>query len=340
MLRKIHTTSSQRATQEAASIHSKKSPAMSEADQPPHAAQDQPAATSQQASTSTLSPSTTKYILAEHIGYSHWNTRHASSFMDEEFLNLKADIARVGGNVQPVKVRHRNGASLLKGKVETYELVFGHRRHQGCMQLGLPVLAIIEEVSDEQLIAEMLSENENRKTLAAWELGELFQRLLDEKCYTSQTALAQALQRDEGDVSRALQVRAIPEEILAVIETPTGFALHDGSKISKALKDDLSAVMTVVSGLASEARKATAKEFMKLIAKKPGPKPKCPCEEIGASKTDDVSVHLTDKEKEIVRSLRHENGTQTIQIQQAMSLKEQAFIGKMVALFVQAMASN
>lgn len=340
MPKRFRTMAPLRAIQAATDSLDKKPNPIGGTDLPPFTGPHEPATARKPARSADPSLIESKHIIAEHIGYSRWNTRHASSFSDEEFQSLKADISRAGGNIQPVKVRRRIAApdALSHAKVETYELVFGHRRHQACMQLGLPVLAIIEDVSDEQLIGEMLRENENRKTLAAWELGELFQRLLDEKRYPSQTALAQALARDEGDVSRALQVRAIPDDILAVIDTPTSFALHDGSKINKTLKTDRAAVIAVVDGLVSEARQVTAKEFMKLIAKKPEPRPKCPCEEIGGSKTDGIDVHLANDGKDIVRSLRHLDGTQTIQIMEAMSPEKQAFIGNMVASLVRAMA--
>src|SRR5206468_8906900 len=108
----------------------------------------------------------------------------------------------------------------------------------------------------------------------------------------SQAMLAQGLRRDEGDVSRALQVRAIPDEILAAIETPTGFALHDGSKLSQALKKDRAAVMKTAQDLVDAGRKVAAKAFMQLIAKKPEPKPQCPCEGIGGSKKEGLKVLL------------------------------------------------
>ena len=184
-------------------------------------------------------PGTIQQILPEHVGYSPWNTRHPSAFKDDEFCRLQADISSARGNTIPIKVRRRRPSPAwfnTSQKIETYEVVYGHRRHQACLQLGIPVLAVVEDLDDHHLVAEMLTENDNRKTLSAWELGDLFRLMLDRGLYPTQTALARALARDEGDVSRALRVRAIPTEILSAVDTPTGFALHDGDRLSRALK--------------------------------------------------------------------------------------------------------
>lgn len=343
MPRKSRTSAIHNAVQAAAGIPQRNPNPLGSADMTylsPLPAFNAPSSVAQSGSPADSSPVSTKYILAEHIGHSRWNTRHASSFTDEEFQSLKADIALAGGNIQPVKVRRRNDASGpgASGRVETYELIFGHRRHQACLQLGLPVLAILEDVSDQQLIVEMLSENDNRKALTAWELGDLFRLLLDAGVFPSQTALAQALKRDEGDVSRALRVRAIPEEILAAITTPTGFALHDGDKLSKALKEDRARVMQIAQNLVASGRKVPAKEFMRLIAKKPEPKAKCACEEIGGSKIEEVL--LADGGRNIAVSQRHDDGTLTIRIQEALPAEIQTLIENVVASLVGAMVTE
>ncbi|MBI3229410.1 MAG: ParB N-terminal domain-containing protein, partial [Burkholderiales bacterium] len=63
---------------------------------------------------------------------SRWANRHAASFENAKFKSLMAEIESAGGNIQPIKVRP------IGGTTESYEIVFGHRRHQACLQLGLP----------------------------------------------------------------------------------------------------------------------------------------------------------------------------------------------------------
>ncbi|MFD2274834.1 ParB N-terminal domain-containing protein [Undibacterium arcticum] len=78
-----------------------------------------------------------------------WANRISDSFTSADFLALKEEITQAGGNVQPIKVRP------LVGVADRYEIVFGHRRHRACLEAGLPVLCLIEAVSDQELFKEM-----------------------------------------------------------------------------------------------------------------------------------------------------------------------------------------
>ncbi len=113
---------------------------------------------------------------AEH---EHWNRE--ASFLTAEFQEFKAEIAAAGDNVQPIKVRPvpvLNGSTLPTGA--TYELIFGHRRHRACMDLGIAVLAAVEEASDVSLFEQMERENRGRKNLSAWEQGTMYRKALDD----------------------------------------------------------------------------------------------------------------------------------------------------------------
>ena len=89
-----------------------------------------------------------------------------------------------------------------------YEIVYGHRRHRACLDLGLPVLAVVEEVGEQQLFEQMERENRARADLSAWEQGMMYARALDQGLYPSNRQLAQAIGRDLGDVGKALSLAA------------------------------------------------------------------------------------------------------------------------------------
>src|ERR1700674_4626098 len=80
----------------------------------------------------------TRYLDAKRIRRSSLANRLPESFEGTEFKVLKADIASSKGNVQAIKVRPVKGEPAAD-----YEIVFGHRRHQVCLELDLPVLAVI-----------------------------------------------------------------------------------------------------------------------------------------------------------------------------------------------------
>lgn len=45
-------------------------------------------------------------------------------------------------------------------------------RHRACLDLGLPVLVVVEDASDASLFEQMERENRGRKNLSAWRLAE------------------------------------------------------------------------------------------------------------------------------------------------------------------------
>ena len=89
---------------------------------------------------------------------SKWANRHDLSFVGPEFEGLKEDIRAQGGNVQPIKVRH------LQGEAGKYEIIFGQRRHQACLELVIGGLAIIEYLDEMHFF--MASAGENRQGYA------------------------------------------------------------------------------------------------------------------------------------------------------------------------------
>jgi ParB family chromosome partitioning protein len=90
------------------------------------------------------------------------------SFSGPEFAALKAEIASAGRNVQPIKVRPPSGG---KEKGCEFEVACGNRRHRACLELGLPIAAVVESLTDAELFAEMNREDREREDLTPWEQG-------------------------------------------------------------------------------------------------------------------------------------------------------------------------
>lgn len=140
---------------------------------------------------------------------SKWANRHGDSFENSEFQALKADIGSAGGNVQAIKVRPIPGSDPQR-----YEIVFGHRRHRACMDLDLPVLAVIESINEQALFVEMDRENRQRADLRPYEQGEMYRRALDEGLYASLRKLAEAIGVQPSNVSVALKIARLPVDVL------------------------------------------------------------------------------------------------------------------------------
>jgi ParB family transcriptional regulator, chromosome partitioning protein len=152
----------------------------------------------------------------KRIGHSRFANRHADSFSDAEFVELKSDIADHGGNVQPIKVRASTGG----GSEFDYEVVFGHRRSRACLELGLNVNAVLEELDDAALFIQMERENRSQKRLSPWEQGMMYARALDEGLFPSNSQLAKAVGQDLGNVGKALTLARLPGEVIGAFDSP------------------------------------------------------------------------------------------------------------------------
>lgn len=149
-------------------------------------------------------------IRPNEIKASAWANRHADSFESSEFASFRAEIKSAGGNVQPIKVRP------LKSPVDgvKYEIVYGHRRHRACLDLDIEVNAIVSDIDEKHLFIEMDRENRDRADLRPYEQGVMYVRALNEKLFPSIRKLAEDIGADSTNVSRAVALARLPEEIL------------------------------------------------------------------------------------------------------------------------------
>jgi len=151
----------------------------------------------------------TKRIDPNLISPSEWANRHSLSFQTPDFKELVDEIASSGGNVQPIKVR-----PILKDGTQHYEIIYGHRRHKACLDLGLPVLALIDEIDDKALFTEMDRENRQRIDLRPYEQGMMYRRALERNLYPSLRALCQATGANQGNGALALRLAKMPDVVL------------------------------------------------------------------------------------------------------------------------------
>lgn len=165
-----------------------------------------------------------KRIDSSLIDFSALANRISSSFQSPEFEGLKNEIMNMGGNIQPIKVRPKAGR---------FEVVFGHRRTAACKELGLPVLAMIEELSDRDLWLQMHEENEGRENLSAYEQAKHYQNAIREGFYKNWTILADDLGKVKSALSRYKALADLPSEVINCFVDPTQIKLKDAENLSK-----------------------------------------------------------------------------------------------------------
>ena len=219
---------------------------------------------------------------------SAWANRHEDSYRDAAFQALKADIAAAGGNVQPIKVRPRlaagqgvglskppagqpAGAGAEAGRAQ-YEIVFGHRRHRACQELGLPVSAMVEDLPEQQMFVQMERENRARKDLSAWEQGMMYARALDQGLFPSNRQLASAIGRDLGDIGKALSLARLPLAVVQAFASPLDLQYRWAKPLADAQQRDPEGLVRRARALKAPLDKRSPKQvFDALVASATAP---------------------------------------------------------------------
>ena len=205
----------------------------------------------------------TRLIDPKLVVRSRWANRDAAHFQTPEFEQLKAEIASAGGNVQPVKVRPLPASA--GGEGARYELVYGHRRFEACQQLGLSVLALVDNLDDRSLFVEMDRENRSRQDLSAWEQGVMYRRALEEGLFTSNRKLADAVGADLTNVGRALALASLPREVVKAFVSPLDLQYRWAGPLRNALEADEAGVRAKAVQIAEMPKRLDSKRVFELL---------------------------------------------------------------------------
>jgi ParB family transcriptional regulator, chromosome partitioning protein len=223
------------------------------------------------------------------VQLSAWANRHEASFATPEFARFKEEIAASGGNIQPVKVRPLDNApeAVLDGQ-PAFELIYGHRRHRACKELGLPVLALVEDATDLELFEQMERENRGRKNLSPWEQGHMYLKAHESKLYASLRQMANRLELNLSSLSQSLQLARLPASIIAAFPSPLSIQFRWVTALNQALKADPKGLRDRAQTIVKEAKGLSASAVFALLANAPeaapptnlsNPSPEAPEEE-------------------------------------------------------------
>ncbi|SFQ58944.1 chromosome partitioning protein, ParB family [Variovorax sp. OK605] len=212
----------------------------------------------------------TRRLDPRDISVSRWANRDRAHFATQAFLDLKAEIQSSGGNIQPIKVR---AVSPAEAGAQRYEIVYGHRRHQACLELGIPVLALIDHgMKDTDLFVEMDRENRAREDLSPWEQGVMYSRALDEGLFPSAKQMAAALGVDMGTISKAKTLRSLPADVVAAFSSPLELQFRWGKLLTDALQKDPEGVLERARTVATQLPRPSAADTLKILIQATGAK--------------------------------------------------------------------
>jgi ParB family chromosome partitioning protein len=222
---------------------------------------------------------------------SRFANRHELSFETPEFTQLREEIESAGRNVQPIKVRRLGQGAAAK---EEFEIVFGHRRHRACLELGIPVAAIVVELNDKLLFAEMDRENRSRKSLSAWEQGVMYRKALDERLYSSIRQLAESLGVDVSLVSKSVSLARLPDDVVAAFPSPLDIQFRWAAPLAEAMQKDPDGTLKRARAI-SKARgtMSSAAILARLIGSADLDTNAAPAEKLTISKGGKVAAKLT-----------------------------------------------
>ena len=203
----------------------------------------------------------TRLIEPAHIQRSQYANRHEINFSGLEFEKLKVEISNAGGNVQPIKVR----PIASSDDKYRYEIVFGHRRHEACRQLGLKVSAIVDNLDDQTLFVEMERENRERKDLSGWEQGVMYKNALDMGLFPSSRKLAEAVGVDLGNLGKALSLARLPAEVVGAFHSPLDLQFRWAKPLTQAYENDCDAFIGRAKRVNASKHKLSSKEIFEIL---------------------------------------------------------------------------
>lgn len=205
---------------------------------------------------------------------SKWANRHEKSFLNNEFESLKAEIESAGGNIQPIKVRPMTG---FPGE---FEVVFGHRRHLACLELGLMVLAVVEEMTDAELFCQMDRENRERADLRPYEAGIFYAKALDEGLFPSAKKLAASASLDLSQLGKALSLARLPLDVIAAFPSPLDLQYRWAPILTQALQKDPDLVLARAREIQNESSQLAAAKVLSRLVDGGGTVPLLPLKKI------------------------------------------------------------
>jgi ParB family chromosome partitioning protein len=266
-----------------------------------------------------------RLVEPQRIARSRYANRHASNFVGEDFERFKREILEAGGNVQPIKIRPRVGGK--EGDFE-FEIVYGHRRHEACLQLGIPVLAVIDNLDDRTLFVEMDRENRERADLSPWEQGVMYLGALEDGLFASNRQLAAALGIDPSNLGKSIALAKLPAAVIAAFPSPLEIQLRWAPLLNKALETDAASVLKRAEGIAAQPERRTSKVVLAHLTGGVGKDAQAPLGE---------ARHFSAYGKRAATLRFDSDGRATLQVQVALDSSQQARLAELTETFVQSL---
>lgn len=184
--------------------------------------------------------------------------RLAAAFSDASFEDLKHSI-QSDGQFIPVAVR--------KTADGAFEIAAGRRRLEACRQLGIPVLARVQELDDVEMLQLQFEENEQRSDITSFERAKWYEAV-QEQFTLSTPELARRFKISQPMIVKYLKLARLPDAVVDKLDDPRELSLGDSEKLHKKMHDqsvkDLAKIAARAKGKGTKAQIKAMLEVQKL----------------------------------------------------------------------------
>ncbi|MCR8550566.1 plasmid partitioning protein RepB [Salipiger sp. P9] len=192
-----------------------------------------------------------------------------------EHERLKASLQEYGQQV-PVLLRH------IEGTEDRFQIVYGRRRVAALRDLGLPVKAIVRDLSDHDLVVAQGQENSARRDLTFIEKANFARQMRDEGF--ERKVICDALHIDKTVISRMLSVAdTVPLVLIEAIGPAPAAGRDRWRKLADGLGPSGKSPARVAALLSGENSDARFEEALQLITRKPAKSPAPVAQELRGS---------------------------------------------------------
>ena len=137
------------------------------------------------------------------------------------------------GQIQPIVVR---GVKDPESPEIEYEVICGRVRWMAAKELGIPVQAIVRELSNQEAYTVMSAENRQRKNLSDYAKAKSYQKALSLGVFDTAQELAEAEGMSKSRLSQYLGFADLPEAVVQSFSAIAKIPYRLGYELNKACK--------------------------------------------------------------------------------------------------------
>jgi ParB/RepB/Spo0J family partition protein len=135
------------------------------------------------------------------------------------------------GQLQPIVVRPITDPETPE---ITHEVICGRVRWMAAKELGIPVKAIVRDLSDQEAYVVMSVENRQRKDISDWAKAKSYERALALRIFETARQLAEAEAISKSTLSYYLGFATLPKAVAEKFGNLAGISYRTGYAIAKA----------------------------------------------------------------------------------------------------------